>query len=105
MFDSFVTVEVGEAPGMVSLFLRDEDDMDRLAAAVSEARAKLAEVPNSARLGQPANESHPEDGSLSPPAATRADVCNQAAATRTSRSSALSSTGTDRASSATAGVL
>jgi hypothetical protein len=40
-FDSFVTLDVGELPGAVSLFLRDEDDVNRLAAAVGEARAKL----------------------------------------------------------------
>lgn len=38
----FVTVQIGDTPSSVSLFVRDEDDLNRLLTAVGEARAKLA---------------------------------------------------------------
>lgn len=37
----FVTVQLGDLPGTVSLYLRDEDAINALAAAVGQARAKL----------------------------------------------------------------
>lgn len=38
---AFVTVAIGELPAEVSLFLRNEDEANRLVQAVGEARARL----------------------------------------------------------------